>query len=117
MNLKERVRKFFVDGRYKDSIRFKETVLQTYKRIINDRKDALEQTIEEDDQAYFISEHLREGCTSCPFCFDLDLNYGKVDQSHVGVLRQDITCLECRKSWTVEYKPTHVKYGDKWYHK
>ena len=67
------------------------------------------------EDAYLISEHLREGCTSCPFCFDRDLNFGMVDETHTGVLKQQITCLDCGESWTVEYEASRVSYKGKWY--
>jgi transposase-like protein len=68
-----------------------------------------------DEEAYLISEHLREGCTSCPFCYDRDLNFGMVDETHTGVLKQQITCLDCGENWTVEYEASRVSYKGKWY--
>ena len=67
------------------------------------------------ENAYLISEHLREGCTSCPFCYDRNLNFGVVDETHTGILRQGITCAYCGESWTVEYEASRVRYKNKWY--
>jgi transposase-like protein len=82
------------------------------EEIIGDLKKAIDAAGED---AYLISEHLREGCTSCPFCYERDLNFGMVDETHTGILRQQITCLDCGESWTVEYEASRVSYEGKWY--
>ena len=118
MKLRKWLHKFFVDDRYKDSKVFKESVLQAYKRILKAHKEDLTRVINvEGEDAYLISEHIREGCTSCPFCYGRDLNFGIVDETHTGILRQNITCLDCKESWTVEYEATRVKYKSKWYNR
>ena len=118
MKLRKWLHKFFVDDRYKDSKVFKESVLQAYKRILKAHKEDLTRVINvEGEDAYLISEHIREGCTSCPFCYGRDLNFGIVDETHTGILRQNITCLDCKESWTVEYEATRAKYKSKWYNR
>lgn len=84
------------------------------KELQEDLKKAVDVAGED---AYLISEHLREGCTSCPFCYDRNLNFGMVDETHTGVLKQQITCLDCGESWTVEYEAARVKYKNKWYNR
>ena len=104
------INKFFAVERDRDSL------IQAYKRILKAHEEDLIRVIDvEGEDAYLISEHIREGCTSCPFCFDRDLNFGVVDETHTGILRQNITCLDCGESWTVEYEASRVKYKNKWY--
>lgn len=118
MKLRKWLHKFFVDDRYKDSKVFKESVLQAYKRILKAHKEDLTRVINvEGEDAYLISEHIREGCTSCPFCYGRDLNFGIVDETHTGRLLQSITCLDCKESWTIEYEATRAKYKSKWYNR
>ena len=118
MKFINRLKNFFVNDRYKDSKRFKETVWQTYERLLKAHEEDLKKVIDiEGEDAYLISEHIREGCTSCPFCFDRDLNFGVVDETHTGILRQGITCLDCGESWTVEYEASRVKYKNEWYNR
>ena len=118
MKLRKWLHKFFVDDRYKDSKVFKESVLQAYKRILKAHKEDLTKVINvEGEDAYLISEHIREGCTSCPFCYGRDLNFGIVDETHTGRLLQSITCLDCKESWTIEYEATRAKYKSKWYNR
>jgi len=118
MKLRKWLHKFFVDDRYKDSKVFKESVLQAYKRILKAHKEDLIRVINvEGEDAYLISEHIREGCTSCPFCYGRDLNFGIVDETHTGRLLQSITCLDCKESWTIEYEATRAKYKSKWYNR
>ena len=118
MKLRKWLHKFFVDDRYKDSKVSKESVLQAYKRILKAHKEDLTRVINvEGKDAYLISEHIREGCTSCPFCYGRDLNFGIVDETHTGRLLQSITCLDCKESWTIEYEATRAKYKSKWYNR
>lgn len=93
-------------------------VSRAYKRILKAHEEDLIRVIDvEGEDAYLISEHIREGCTSCPFCYDRDLNFGVVDETHTGVLLQSITCRGCGESWTVEYEASRVKYKNKWYNR
>lgn len=116
--LKERLRRFFMDDRHEDSKAFKESVMQAYKRLLKAHEEDLKKVIDvEGEDAYLISEHLREGCTSCPFCYEHDLNFGMVDETHTGILKQNITCLDCGKTWTVEYEASRVSYKGKWYNR
>ena len=118
MKLMKRLHKLFVDDRYKDSGVFKESVLQAYKRILKAHEEDLIRVINvEGEDAYLISEHIREGCTSCPFCYGRDLNFGIVDETHTGILRQNITCLNCKESWTIEYEATRARYKSRWYNR
>ena len=112
--LKERLRRFFMDDGYEDDKVL--TLMQAYKRLLKAHKEDLKKVIDvEGGDAYLISEHLREGCTSCPFCFGRDLNFGMIDESPISILKQDATCLDCGKTWTVEYEASRVSYKNKWY--
>jgi transcription elongation factor Elf1 len=69
----------------------------------------------EHEDLYLISEHLREGCTRCPFCYSYALDRSMVDETKIGVMLQQMTCRDCGADWTVEYEASRVKYGSKWY--
>jgi len=106
------------DERYLESKKQKITTVQAYKRLLKAHEEDLIRVIDvEGEDAYLISEHIREGCTSCPFCYDRDLNFGVVDETHTGILRQSITCRSCDESWTVEYEALRVKYKNKWFNR
>jgi len=69
----------------------------------------------EHEDLYLISEHLREGCTRCPFCYSYALDRSMVDETKIGVMLQQMTCRDCGADWTVEYEASRVRYGSKWY--
>jgi transposase-like protein len=118
MKFINRLKNFFIDDRHIESKKQKITIVQAYKRLLKAHEEDLKKVIDvEGEDAYLISEHIREGCTSCPFCFDRDLNFSVVDETHTGVLLQSITCLDCGESWTVEYEASRVKYKNKWYNR
>ena len=104
--------KFFAAERDRDSL------IQAYRRIVKAHGEDLIRVIDiEGEDAYLISEHIREGCTSCPFCFDRNLNFGVVDETQVGRLLQSITCRSCGESWTIEYEASRAKYKNKWFNR
>ena len=116
-SLRKRLSKWVID-KFFATERDKDSIIQAYKRIVKAHEEDLIRVIDiEGEDAYLISEHIREGCTSCPFCYDRDLDFGVVDETHTGILRQDVTCLDCGESWTVEYEASRVRYKNKWFNR
>jgi len=56
-----------------------------------------------EETAYLLKRHIREGCQRCPFCYEYGIESTTFDDRFPGKVIVSMKCRKCRQEWSVEY--------------